>query len=381
MKKHFKDIATYNDQEKTAISVRDGVLEYLGAELNLEPFDKVFRIYRSPATIANAAMKMTGIPVTNEHVDLNSLPSISDGQVISSEMIDVVEDGIATVAIKNKLKLSETFVIIAKENRELSLGYYADLVPHDIYDFEQKDIIPHHLAIVPAGRCGDMCSFIDRKPSELDQMIKFLDADGAVNLEAIAMVMQQLPEAIRKIPVDKLSELVPMLQEMIASAQETIPSDDAETDVETDEVTDESTDEVTDEETEVEDTEKDVESEDAEKDVEVEDEEKEDEEDKGYKDSTSFKDAVAKAVAAEQEKFAVIIDKANTFLDADYSFAGKTANQVMKDCIATQTREIFADNDLAIAFRLLQNTTPVADVSFEDKKSGNLFDLIADKEL
>lgn len=377
MKKNFKDIATYNDQEKTAISVRDGVLEYLGAELGLEPADKVFTVFRSPATIANAAMKMVGIAVTNEHVDLDSTPAIEDGSVQTAEMIDVVENGVATIAIKNKLRLSENFVNIAKEKQELSLGYFADLVPHDVYDFEQKDIIPHHLAIVPAGRCGDMCSFIDRKPSELSTMIKFLDAEGKVDLEAIAMVMQQLPEAIRKIPVEKLAELIPMLQEMIASAQEVMPEE--ESTEESEQPTEEPSEEMNEEQDEMEDSEdkemKDMSEE------EMEDEDKEEMKDKEYKDSASFKDAVAKAVAAEQEKFASVVDKARNFLDADYAFAGKTANDVMRDAIATQSREAFADNELAIAFKLLQKAAPVANVSFEDKKVGSVLDSLADKEL
>ena len=38
--------------------------------------------------------------------------------------------------------------------KELSLGYDARLIPSDKYDFEQRDIVPHHLAVVEAGRCG-----------------------------------------------------------------------------------------------------------------------------------------------------------------------------------------------------------------------------------
>jgi len=60
--RQFADTATYSDTERTAVSIRDGVLEYLGTEIGLEPPDKVFAVYRSPATIANAAHAMKGIP-------------------------------------------------------------------------------------------------------------------------------------------------------------------------------------------------------------------------------------------------------------------------------------------------------------------------------
>jgi len=46
--RQFADIATYSDTERTAVSIRDGVLEYLGTEIGLEPPDKVFAVYRSP---------------------------------------------------------------------------------------------------------------------------------------------------------------------------------------------------------------------------------------------------------------------------------------------------------------------------------------------
>jgi len=68
--KQFADLAVYSDTARTAVSVRDGVLEYFGAELNMEPIDKIFTVYRSPATIANAAYAMSGIPLTDEHVSM-----------------------------------------------------------------------------------------------------------------------------------------------------------------------------------------------------------------------------------------------------------------------------------------------------------------------
>ena len=72
----FSDAVTYDGQMKAAISVRDGVLEYLGSELGMSPADKIFYVYRSPATIASAARcsrrvnaigSPTGSPASRSH--------------------------------------------------------------------------------------------------------------------------------------------------------------------------------------------------------------------------------------------------------------------------------------------------------------------------
>ena len=57
----FKDDG--NTEKRTVISIRDGVQEYLGVELGIEPLDKVFRIYRSPETIRKLKDTLVGIPL------------------------------------------------------------------------------------------------------------------------------------------------------------------------------------------------------------------------------------------------------------------------------------------------------------------------------
>jgi len=165
--RQFADTATYSDTERTAVSIRDGVLEYLGTEIGLEPPDKVFAVYRSPATIANAAHAMKGIPLTGEHVSLDGPAPSDGGRVESSVVIDQVDEPThSRLAVRNKLSVSDSLQITLKDKRQLSLGYEADLVPHSKWDYEQINIVPHHLAAVSDGRCGPLCSFLDRKPEE-----------------------------------------------------------------------------------------------------------------------------------------------------------------------------------------------------------------------
>ncbi len=357
MKKKFKDLANFDPTSKTAISVRDGVLEYYGSELGIKPYEKVFKVYRSPATISNAAMKMAGIPVTNEHVDLSTSPSYDGGSVVESEMIDMVEDGVATIAIKNKVKLSDEFVSVTNEKRELSLGYFADLVEHDVYDFEQKDIIPHHLAIVPAGRCGDMCSFIDRKPnvSEQDMKFKFIDEEGKIDIQAVREVVQKLPEVIATMSLEQLMEVVPMLQEVMKSAEEKMPEEEAEGQQEGDGDNESETEEAIEEAVEEEIEEEEIE--DSYEDEDKEDEKSEMKDASTFADSKEFADAVALAAKAQAKRTLAVIDKAREYLPETYVFADKACEQIMRDAIATESKEAFEDSELDVAFKMLKKSS------------------------
>ena len=345
--RQFADIATYSDTERTAVSVRDGVLEYLGTELGLEPAGHVFTVYRSPATIANAAYAMAGIPLTGEHVSLDGPAPSDGGRVESSTVIDQIDETThSRLAVQNKLAVSDSLQITLKDKRQLSLGYEADLVPHSRWDYEQVNIVPHHLAAVLDGRCGPLCSFLDRKPEEknMPEKVKlFLDAEGQVNLEQIVEIATALPEAIKKVPVDQLVKLMPAMQEIMAYAKEQGAVEEAPAEgMEEEELTDEEA---------------------AAK--------KEAEGKENFADSKAFKDAVEaksrKFADSEVKRYAQVVTKARNFLDADYDFSGKSANQVMADSLATQSTDKFEDSELPVAFKLLRK--PNTDYSqFGDTK-------------
>jgi len=345
--RQFADIATYSDTERTAVSIRDGVLEYLGVEIGLEPPDKVFAVYRSPATIANAAHAMMGIPLTGEHVSLDGPAPSDGGRVESSTVIDQIDEPThSRLAVQNKLAVSDSLQITLKDKRQLSLGYEADLVPHSKWDYEQVNIVPHHLAAVSDGRCGPLCSFLDRKPKEKIMSKKvnlFLDAEGQVNLEQIVEIATALPEAIKKVPVDQLVKLMPAMQEIMSYAKEqgAMPAEDPEMEMEGEDMEGEE--------------------------KEMVDEEKEGDKE-NFADSSKFKDAVASAVKGEVKRYAEVVNKARNFVDAEYDFAGKTANAVMRDALATQSTDKFEDSELPVAFKLLRK--PNTDYSqFGDTKA------------
>lgn len=327
---HFADAMPYDAAAKTAISVRDGVLEYYGQEIGQEPADQIFRVYRSPATIANAARAMEGIPITDDHVTLDVPPPTDGGLVNESRMIDTRDEYThTTIAVQNKVLLSDTLQMTVDAGKcELSLGYRAELVPHDVYDFEQRDIIPHHVAVVDRGRCGPMCSFIDKLPKQ-GEIVKlhkaFLDAEGALNLQQVAELAAALPEAIKAVPVNELPKLLAPMQKIIELAKTVGVEAPAEEEAPAP-----------------------VEDEDPVEKVEDEDPAAKEEEEK------KFADSVAAAVETAVKVRLAIVDKAREFLPADYAFADSAPDKIMRDALATDTDTKFEDAELPVAFKLLK---------------------------
>jgi hypothetical protein len=309
---HFKDSATVDAVTKTAVSVRDGVLEYAGAELGLNPPDRVFSVYRSPATIANAAMRMLNVPVTDGHIDMSA--AIADkqgGMVMSAEMFDAADSSTSTtIAVRNKLSINdELLATVTSGTSQLSLGYTAEIIEviGKAYDFEQRNISPHHLAVVPAGRCGSMCSFVDHAPPTPQKpprkesttmntlmalLQRFADsqADGKTKMTE---------EEIKADALAALPELIPEKLEDAAKPEQT-----------------------------------------------------------RFEDTKSFADAVAAAAAEQAKQYIKTVDMARQHLPAEYKFADKSAAQIMRDAIATQNSNQFTDSELPVAFKMLAK--PVA---------------------
>lgn len=341
----FTDRLAFDANARTVVSVRDGVQEYLGAELGLEPSDKIFSVYRSPATIGNVAAMLNGLPLTDEHVKVGEPVAQPIGTISGTELIDQHDDSQAsTIAIKNTVSLDGAAeAIVERGKRELSLGYSADFVPHEIYDYEQKNLQPHHLAIVPAGRCGSACSFLDNASDTTMKLHKaFLDEAGELNLEQVVEIAMQLPEALKTLPMEKLNEILPMLQEVVQQGKE----GDAASAVEADETEAMAGEEATD--MDGEEKAEDMAMEEEANDMEAE--EKDEEKD--------FSDAIAVHTA--------IVVKARDFLDAKYEFVGKTGEQIMRDAIAAETKQTFTDAELPVAFKMLEKQSRYKD--FGDQK-------------
>jgi len=338
---HFFDAVTFDVEQKTAVSVRDGVLDYFGHELGLEPANKIFKVYRSPAQIARAAEKMAGLPLTDEHVEVGPKVKRSIGSVVSAEVIDFTDGEGAALAIKNRLEVKAESLPLLDKKRELSLGYEARLEPTIGYDFRQVDIVPHHLALVETGRCGSGCRFLDKsakkESSEMD-MAKMIEAVGKFTDEqkkeflakiTDAPTAAQVAELLGTFKAEEIEEIKEQIQKLIDPAGKPKAKDE---------------------------------------DKDEDDDKEKAKDSKKVQDSAAlearFADAVAKATAEQVASTLAIIDRARQFLPADYKFADKSGNQIMRDAIATQHPDArFDDAELGVAFKLLRQpeTKPFAD--------------------
>jgi hypothetical protein len=337
----FKDSATYDGKTKTVISVRDGYQEYAGFEIGLE--GEKYRLYRSPETIRKIAERMKGLPVTSGHVDTDREPTNVIGEIIDVEIVQVDQpETDTTLALKHKIKLYDSpdvYELLSDGVNELSLGYVAQTVEHDKYDFEQRDIRPHHLAVVEAGRCGGLCSFLDKgvKKMALD---RYVDADGKANLQEIMEIINVLPDLVMKMELKDLQALYPKLMEAKVKAEESDPALKEEVE----------------EKTEVkEETIEQVDEEQMDEDV-IEKEEKFEKKEENFKDSAVFKDAVANMVKSKMEEYSQVREKAVSFLDESYDFAGKTPCDIMKDTLVAfyGSDHGFTDEEVPVAFKAMK---------------------------
>ena len=350
---NFTDALSFDTATKTAISVRDGVQSYYGMELGMQPFDKVFTIYRSPATIANCVNRLSNIPLTDEHVTLDETPQSPCGSVVDSVLVDNFDaETHSTLAVKNTVSLDGAILdLIQSGKKELSLGYRANLKPHDRYDFEQTDIEPHHLAVVSRGRCGGTCSFIDKQGEFMDE-----EKGASPTLAETVDIAVALPEAIKNMTIEELQEVLPVLQSIVNKGKEGEKSVEA-AEAETDEPEAKQADEMPVEEPK-------------------EDEPEDKEEKVKITDTAEFMDAVTKAVEAHT----VVIEKARDFVDAGYSFVGKSTTQIMRDALAVEHgNQKFEDSELPVAFKLLKKTASSLK-NFGDSGACP-FDSLKDKEL
>ena len=176
----------------------------------------------------------------------------------------------------------------------------------------------------------------------------FVDAEGQPNLQQIVEIAQQLPEALKSVPMDKLQEIMPTLQEIVsmggapAAAEEEPTLEDEETPPEEEPMEDEEKPSVP------------------------------------VTDTAEFKDAVSSAIRRHTE----VIEKAKTFVDESYQFAGKTTDQIMRDALAVEHgKQEFSDAELSVAFKLLKKSGTDLRKFGDASASAGKFSSIADKEL
>lgn len=298
---------------KKAISTRDGFQEYVGNEIGMDD-NKIYKVYRSPATIAKLQNSLNGIHLTREHIEHNKNPQdFSIGTIASTEIIDCIKDDIdSKLALQHIIKINDGVTL---DNKELSLGYDADLMGHYKYDFEMRNVKPHHLAVVSDGRCGDTCKFLDNKTGDkMSEEVK--KDDEAMSLDELIDLISRLPDIIKTLDPEGLAQVTEQLKPIIemTKTEETVP--DKEPDEE------------------------------EQKDEEPNEEDKEEE-------AKKISDSVNKAVKYHLQ----VVNKARLFLDDSYDFT-KDTNTIIRAVLANEyPDQSFADSELGLALKMLKKPT------------------------
>lgn len=150
---------------------RTGAMDYLGQELPSafnEPMGKICKVSRTPEELFSKVTmdSFEGKSVTNTHpsnnLDVSTTPMTERGHIQN-----IRRDGdylVGDLFVKDAGLISE---IQNNLKREVSCGY--DCSWHKIAEgeYEQRDIIGNHVAVVPNGRAGSRVAIQDSKPDEL----------------------------------------------------------------------------------------------------------------------------------------------------------------------------------------------------------------------
>lgn len=300
------------DGKRTIISVRDGYQEYTGEEIGQEPADKVFRVYRHPDEVKRISKLLPNLPVTDEHISVGGKIKNQVGKINDSNIITVNNEKSATIGAKNIIDLNKNFSTI--EKNQVSLGYSLDLIKHNVFDYEQTNIVPHHLAIVKDGRCGLTCNFKDNKgvkmtETEMNKKISDIETEHKSKIEDMQEKMDEMQEKY----------------DVMAEKQDNENSEKVKQETKKEAITD-------------------------------------------YKASDGFK----KVIASEAKKRLLLIDKARHFLSKDYNYDEKTNCEISKDAVLAENPSTeFEDSEIPTAFKLLKVK---GKLSIKDKEITNKWD-------
>lgn len=303
-------------QGDEVVSMRDGVYLYKGSEIGLGDAN-TYKVYRSPETVKK--IDLTGVPLTLGHITDYESKFVAHGSVRDNKIIEKKNDAVKqSIEIHNKIKACPELKKAVDEGiKELSLGYEVTQIDKRDdkavdYDFEVVDIVPHHLAVVPKGRCGSSCKFKDEN-AEANKKMEIKTAKEAVAaISQIVAMMSDLPDndvnAIKKQMRAAVGEMKKSPKEMAAEKMAKIEAEKKQK---------------------------------AEQEAEVE---------------KKVKDAVEK----ETKDILAVYDKAKSLnvLDSNFDYAGKSKSEIMKAVVDAKYKEgTFTDAEIGVAFKMMKVET------------------------
>ena len=165
----IKDKIIFDGITKTAIIMRDGIYLYLAKEIGdtSRPANDVVRVYRARKEVEKAKARfeeLQRLPLTINHpfsfVNLQDENSYKEGTATDPFLKEIGDNK----TLGCKLNLNEkAFDLYEKGIKELSCGWEGNFVKADNenYDYVQEFVDFNHIAILPDGRAGSLCSIID----------------------------------------------------------------------------------------------------------------------------------------------------------------------------------------------------------------------------
>ena len=181
-----------------AIIARTGVQDYHSSELGLEG-DYIVGVYRPEKEVfaQDSIDTFVNVPVTDNHpndlVTIDNYNNFAKGSISNVNVIQLE----GKKALSTKLSVTDKMLIdaIFDGKKELSVGYTNILQQQDgefegkKYSYIQTNIVANHVAIVDAGRCGDLCKL------QLDSKLKTGVNDMTIK---IGGTEYDVPEAVAK---------------------------------------------------------------------------------------------------------------------------------------------------------------------------------------
>jgi len=149
--------------------MRDGIYHYLASEVGANDLDpnSIVKVYRDKKEVQKAEMRfkeLQRLPFTVNHplkfLDLNDENSYKQG-VSTDPHLGEVKDH---VVLKCKVSMNDEATELYKNGiKQLSCGWEGIFkkVENKDYDYVQEFIDFNHIAILPDGRGGSLCSIID----------------------------------------------------------------------------------------------------------------------------------------------------------------------------------------------------------------------------
>lgn len=171
----IKDRIIFDQLTKTATIMRDGIYQYLACEVGATnlPANTVVKVYRDKKEVEKAERRfreLQRLPLTINHplrfLDLKDENSYSKG--VSTDPFLGIKDSFTTLGCKISMN-DEATELYNNGIKQLSCGWDGCFVKveNEDYDYVQEFLDFNHIAILPDGRGGSLCSIIDNNFNNL----------------------------------------------------------------------------------------------------------------------------------------------------------------------------------------------------------------------